>query len=153
MNKCLFILLCLSLWTGQTLAGAPAGRSTSTGISFDRMAAPARFDIWLHESGGYDAADALDTLIYLDAQEADLEHWFVARFMGLWHAAETDSASFYAQFRGLDEPGAQAFARSVWERINLPNLRDHISAARDRADIILTKDRDHRLTLSFVRDA
>ena len=57
VNKCLFILLCLSLWTGQTLAGAPAGRSTSAGISFDRMAAPARFDIWLHESGGYDAAD------------------------------------------------------------------------------------------------
>lgn len=57
MNKCLFILLCLSLWTGQTLAGAPAGRSTSAGISFDRMVAPARFDIWLHESGGYDAAD------------------------------------------------------------------------------------------------
>ena len=102
--------------------------------------------------GGHDAADALDTLIYLDAAEADLEHWFVARFMGLWHAAETDPASFYAQFRGLDEAGAQAFARSVWDRINLPNLRDHICAARDRADIILTKDRDHIMTLTFVRD-
>ena len=114
----------------------------------------------VHESGrpfarglvGYDAADALDTLIYLDAQEADLEHWFVARFMTFWHAAATDPASFYAQFRGLDEPGAEAFARSVWTRINLPNLRDHIRAARDRADIILTKDRDHRMQLTFVRN-
>ncbi|HCH0656645.1 TPA: phage tail protein [Enterobacter asburiae] len=57
MIKYLFILLFLSLWTGQTLAGAPAGRNTSVGISFDRTAPPARFDIWFHESGGFDAAD------------------------------------------------------------------------------------------------
>ncbi|KUR05460.1 phage tail protein [Enterobacter bugandensis] len=57
MIKYLFILLFLSLWTSQTLAGAPAGRNSSVGISFDRMAPPARFDIWIHESGGYDAAD------------------------------------------------------------------------------------------------
>ncbi|SFH93465.1 CfaE/CblD family pilus tip adhesin [Enterobacter sp. NFIX59] len=57
MIKRLFILLLLSLWAGQTLAGAPAGRNSSVGISFDRMAPPARFDIWFHESGGYDPAD------------------------------------------------------------------------------------------------
>ncbi|MFH7926093.1 CfaE/CblD family pilus tip adhesin [Enterobacter roggenkampii] len=57
MIKCLFILLLLSLWACQTLAGAPAGRNSSVGISFDRMAPPARFDIWFHESGGYDPAD------------------------------------------------------------------------------------------------
>lgn len=56
MIKCLFILLFLSLWASQTLAGSPAGRNTSVGISFDRAAPPARFDIWYHESGGFDAA-------------------------------------------------------------------------------------------------
>ena len=53
MIKCLFIFLFLSLWASQTLAGSPAGRN----ISFDRTAPPARFDIWFHESGGFDAAD------------------------------------------------------------------------------------------------
>lgn len=57
MNKCLFILLFLSLWTGQTLAGAPAGRNTSAEISYDRSSPPARFDIWVHEPSGYDTAD------------------------------------------------------------------------------------------------
>ncbi|QET65999.1 MULTISPECIES: CfaE/CblD family pilus tip adhesin [Citrobacter freundii complex] len=57
MNKSLIILLFLLLWAGQTLAGAPAGRNSSVGISYDRMAPPARFDIWLHEPSGYDAAD------------------------------------------------------------------------------------------------
>jgi len=54
VNKYLFILTILILWTGQTLAGAPAGRNTSVGISYDRTAPPARFDIWVHESGGFD---------------------------------------------------------------------------------------------------
>ena len=57
MKTSFFILLILSLWAGQTLAGAPAGRNTSAGISFDRTAPPARFDIWFHEPSGYDLAD------------------------------------------------------------------------------------------------
>ncbi len=96
---------------------------------------------------GKDPATALDLLIYLDADEADLEHWFVTRFMRLWHAAADDPASFYVRFRDLTPEAAQTLARGVWTGINLPNLRDHISGARDRADILLSKDRDHRLTL------
>jgi hypothetical protein len=33
----------------------------------------------------------------------------------------------------------------VWERINLPNLTEHISAARDLADIIVRKRGDHAI--------
>ena len=45
----------------------------------------------------------LDLLIYLDAEEADLENWFAARFLDYWRAAETDPASFYARFRAMSE--------------------------------------------------
>ena len=116
-----------------------------------RMVGPA--DVILVEGlglaphAGGDPATALDLLIYLDADEADLEHWFVARFMRLWHAAADDPTSFYTRFGDLTPAAAQALARGVWTGINLPNLRDHISGARDRADILLSKDRDHRLTL------
>jgi len=96
---------------------------------------------------GRSLTDSLDLLIYLDASEADLEDWFAARFMGLWRAAESDPASFYAQFRHMDEVQAEQFGRMVWSQINLPNLRDHIVHARDRADILLRKDADHRLQL------
>lgn len=100
------------------------------------------------DAGGETAADALDSLLYLDAAEADLEHWFLERFMRLWHAAATDPASFYNNFRHMDEAQARAFARTaVWEGINLPNLRDHISTVQPRADILVRKSRDHRLRL------
>ena len=45
-------------------------------------------------------ADPLDLLVYLDADEADLEAWYVARFLGFWEAAEHDPTSFSARFRG-----------------------------------------------------
>lgn len=94
------------------------------------------------------AAHALDALIYLDATEEDLEHWFLERFMALWRAAETDPHSFYARFRGMTEMEARGFARTaVWRAINLPNLQDHIMPARGHADILLWKERDHRLRL------
>ena len=94
------------------------------------------------------ASQALDALIYLDATEEDLEHWFLERFMALWRAAETDPHSFYARFRGMEEMEARGFARTaVWRGMNLPNLQDHIARARPHADVLLWKERDHQLRL------
>ena len=92
-----------------------------------------------------DHGPLVDALIYLDADEANLEAWFTERLIGLWAAAEHDPTSFYARFRHLDEAGARAFARTVWERINLPNLRDHILAARALADIVIRKGPGHAI--------
>jgi len=36
-------------------------------------------------------------------------------------------------------------AKMVWETINLPNLNDHIVAARERADIVIRKGADHSI--------
>ncbi|MBS0411577.1 MAG: type I pantothenate kinase [Proteobacteria bacterium] len=93
----------------------------------------------------------VDTLIYLDADEALLETWFADRFMGLWEGAEHDPASFYARFRHMDADGARAFAGMVWNAINLPNLRDHISTARDIADLVVTKGPGHAITAIEAR--
>jgi type I pantothenate kinase len=101
----------------------------------------------LAPQAGVNPAAALDVLVYLDADEADLERWFVARFMGLWHAAADDPTSFYRRFRDLTPDAAEVFARSVWANINLPNLRDHIGAARDTAGVVVRKASDHGLTL------
>lgn len=95
-----------------------------------------------------DRTAGLDLLVYLDADEADLEDWFARRFMDFWRAAEHDPASFYARFRGMTETEAEAFARSmVWGQMNLPNLREHIIRARDAADIVVRKRADHGLWL------
>ncbi len=94
-------------------------------------------------SGG---TSLIDCLIYIDAAEADLEAWFVARFMDFWDAAATDPASFYARFRQLGRAGANELARAVWAGINLPNLRDHIAPVRPLADLVVVKGSDHAVT-------
>lgn len=108
-----------------------------------------RPDILIVEGLGFPPGQAMaDTLIYLDAEEADLEAWFVARFLRLWREAEFDPASFYFRFRVMDKAQAEAFARQVWARINLPNLRDHIVHHRPGADLVLRKAADHSLSLA-----
>lgn len=114
-----------------------------------------RPDIMLVEGLGFalnssqrSPAALLDILIYLDAREDDLECWFVSRFMNFWRDAETDPASFYARFRSMSETEAEAFARQVWNGINLPNLRDNIAPIRQEADILITKSADHSMQIS-----
>ncbi len=87
----------------------------------------------------------IDSLIYLDAAEYDLEAWYIARFIGLWEAAEHDATSFYARFRAMSRAEVEGLARTVWEKVNLKNLRDHIVAARDRADLVVRKGPAHQI--------
>ena len=92
-----------------------------------------------------------DLLIYLDASEDDLLAWFLERFVRLWNAAREDPASFYANFLHMSEPELLTFAQSVWERINLPNLRENIAPLKSRADIVLFKTHDHTVTIAEDR--
>lgn len=96
-----------------------------------------------------DPSAFLDLLIYIDASEQDLEAWFVRRFMNLWREAETNPHSFYARFRSMTENEADAFARQVWAGINLPNLREHISPARQQADLLISKSANHDMRLAM----
>jgi type I pantothenate kinase len=93
------------------------------------------------------ARPPLDLLIYIDADEADVVAWFVARFMALWVAAADDAHSFYARFRHMSEPQARDFAMGVWAAINRPNWHDHIARALPVADVVVKKAADHRLLL------
>jgi type I pantothenate kinase len=98
-----------------------------------------------HRALTSDAPDPLDLLIYLDADETLLADWFLARFMGLYDAAEHDPASFYARFRPLGREATEAIARNVWDQVNLKNLRENIVQARSRADLIVRKGEGHEI--------
>ena len=92
-----------------------------------------------------------DVLVYLDASEADLEFWYVERFVGFWNAARTDASSFYAQWLHMSETELRAFAKTVWDGVNLPNLRDHILPLKAHADIVVHKARDHTVEIAEDR--
>lgn len=100
-------------------------------------------------TGQRNPAALLDLLIYIDASEEDLESWFLTRFRAFCEEAAGNSGSFYARFTSLPPEDRDAFARQVWQSINLPNLRDHIASAKHHADIVISKARDHSMRLSL----
>jgi type I pantothenate kinase len=97
------------------------------------------------------ARDRLDVAVYLDADEQDVEDWFVARFVTLVAEAEGDPGSFYASMVDMPPAELDALARSTWRAINLVNLREHIAPTRALADLVVVKGADHQVRDVQVR--
>ena len=53
----------------------------------------------------------------------------------------------------MSEPELRAFAKTVWDGVNLPNLRDHIQPLRDKAHIVVRKDSAHAISMMEDRTA
>lgn len=88
-------------------------------------------------------SDYFDFSIYIDADEKDIEDWYVTRFMGLRDTAFRDPASFFHHYSTTSYEEALNEANRLWETINLVNLHDNILPTRPRADLILKKGKDH----------
>jgi type I pantothenate kinase len=69
--------------------------------------------------------------------------WYVDRFLTLRETAFRDPKSFFHRYSNLNDEEAVETATSIWNRINLVNLRENILPTRDRAHLILEKGRDH----------
>ena len=88
-------------------------------------------------------SDFFDFSIYVDASEADIEQWYVERFMALRETVFRNPSSYFHRYADLTIEEAQATARRLWQSINLVNLRENVLPTRDRAHLILEKGRDH----------
>jgi type I pantothenate kinase len=97
------------------------------------------------------ASDFFDFSVYLDANEADIERWYVERFLLLQRTAFQDPKSYFYRYRDLPKEEAERTALKIWQEINLPNLRENIQPTRARADLILRKHSDHLIQSVWLR--
>ena len=88
-------------------------------------------------------SDFFDFSIYVDAQEADIEQWYIERFQTLRETVFTNPSSYFHRYAALTPEEAEATARRIWDTINLANLRENVLPTRERAHLILQKGRDH----------
>jgi type I pantothenate kinase len=88
-------------------------------------------------------SDFFDFSIYLDADEAVIESWYVKRFLRLRETVFRNPDSYFHRYSELSEAEAVETAKRIWEEINLKNLRENIGPTRDRAHLILEKGGDH----------
>jgi len=88
-------------------------------------------------------SDFFDFSIYVDASEADVEQWYIERFLTLRETVFRNPSSYFHRYADLTKEEAIETARTLWRTINLPNLRQNVLPTRERAHLILEKGRDH----------
>jgi type I pantothenate kinase len=96
-------------------------------------------------------SDFFDFSLYVDADEADIEAWYVRRFRALQRTVFQNPASYFHHYRDLTEAEAHEVARGIWRQINLVNLRENIQPTRERANVVLRKRRDHTVGEIWLR--
>lgn len=96
-------------------------------------------------------SDYFDFSIYIDADSAHIEYWYIERFLSILNMAKQDSNSYYAQYTTLPQDEAVAFARNVWKTVNLENLEKFIEPTRNRAELILHKAADHKIDEIYLK--
>jgi type I pantothenate kinase len=88
-------------------------------------------------------SDFFDFSIYVDATEADIEQWYIERFLKLRATVFQNPSSYFHRYASLSNTDAESTARRIWETINLVNLRQNVLPTRERAHLVLEKGRDH----------
>ncbi|MGA0862836.1 MAG: type I pantothenate kinase [Ilumatobacteraceae bacterium] len=91
-------------------------------------------------------SDYFDFSIYVDADENDIESWYVDRFRTLRETIFRDPNSFFQMYAHLTDDEAVQVARTIWSEINGKNLVENIEPTKSRASLIVQKGRDHRVT-------
>jgi type I pantothenate kinase len=107
----------------------------------------------LHAPGTAPAvvSDFFDFSIYLDADEADIQSWYVERFLSLQRTAFRDPASYFHNYRDLPSRDAREVADRLWREHHRANLRENIQPTRTRADVVLHKRSDHSVGEVWLR--
>ena len=96
-------------------------------------------------------SDYFDFSVYLDAEESHIELWYIERFLSLQRTAFQNPDSYFSHYRDLAPDEARAQAQQIWREINGINLRENIAPTRERADLVLRKDRDHGVAEIWLR--
>jgi len=90
-------------------------------------------------------SDFFDFSVFIDAQERDIEEWYVARFRTLRETVFRDPQAYFHRYASLSDEEADTTARTIWRTINGVNLQENIITTRQRARLVLEKGRDHRV--------
>lgn len=96
-------------------------------------------------------SDFFDFSIYIDADEATVQRWYIQRFLRLRDTVFQNTLSYFHRYASLTETEARTTAESIWTDINLPNLRENIRPTRERAHLILEKGDRHQVENVHLR--
>ncbi|MFP2768631.1 type I pantothenate kinase [Oceanisphaera sp. KMM 10153] len=104
-----------------------------------------------HEPHRVFVSDFVDFSIFVDADERLLKTWYVERFLKLRSGAFSNPDSYFHHYARLSEEEAVTTASRIWQEINYKNLKQNILPTKDRAELILTKGREHGIDQVWLK--
>ncbi len=96
-------------------------------------------------------SDLFDFSVYVDADPAHIDKWYVDRFLALRQGAFSNPSSYFNVFAHLTDEEAVATALGYWRDINMPNLLENVMPTRHRATLVLNKGADHNVESVLLR--
>ncbi len=91
-------------------------------------------------------SDFFDFSIYVDAEVSAIKDWYVERFFTLRETAFRNPDSYFHRYSSLTDEEAVETATGIWTSINERNLVENILPTRSRAQLVLEKGNDHRVS-------
>ncbi|MDN5371223.1 MAG: type pantothenate kinase [Carnobacterium sp.] len=88
-------------------------------------------------------SDFFDFSIFVDAEAALIEKWYLERFGLLLSTAFKQPGNYYSSYAEGDREAAFEMARGVWKTVNLENLKEFILPTKNRAELIIHKTDNH----------
>ena len=104
-----------------------------------------------HEPHRVFISDFLDFSLYVDADSAQIQEWYVNRFMKFREGAFAKPGSYFSHYTLLNDQEAVDNAQNIWKSINGLNLEQNILPTRERAHLILRKGADHMVEEVLLR--
>ena len=96
-------------------------------------------------------SDFFDFSIYIHAEARIIEQWYVSRFDRLRQTAFRHPDAYFHRYSHLTDNEARKTATKIWREINQKNLEENILPTRQRAALILNKNRDHSIETAWLR--
>jgi type I pantothenate kinase len=96
-------------------------------------------------------SDFIDFAIYIDADPAIIEKWYLTRFMRLRTTAFRDPGAYFHKYATMPPEKVRNVALDLWRNINLKNLQQNILPTRRRAQLILQKGESHGVEVASLR--
>lgn len=96
-------------------------------------------------------SDYFDFSIYIDADTEVIRDWYITRFLSLKETAFRAPGAYFQRYANLTIEEATVVADTIWQEINLVNLRENILPTRFRGDLILHKRADHQIDQVYLR--
>ncbi|MFT4158156.1 MAG: type I pantothenate kinase [Microbacterium sp.] len=96
-------------------------------------------------------SDLFDFSIFVDADTAHIEKWYVERFLALRQGAFSNPTSYFNVFAHLTDEEAITTALGYWNEINMPNLVENVMPTKHRARLVLNKGADHAVESVLLR--